>query len=228
MSDRIAAALRDEVLRGEMQPGMRVRQELLASRFGASRIPVREALKQLETEGLIVMEPNRGAWVADVNSEEFLEIYMIREAIEPLAISESVPRMSEHDIRILDQIALELEQVTAIDAYVQLDREFHLRTYARAQMPQLLSMIERFWNSTQHFRRQFVSAAYADGGLPYSDPQHLLLMDAIRARDVDAAQVLVRLHIRRTRVMIGLSDDPMSRHPIGKRITLPRRRVRLP
>ena len=67
MSDRIASEIRNAVLSGEMRPGMRVRQELLAAHFGASRIPVREALKQLENEGLVVLAPNRGAWIADVN-----------------------------------------------------------------------------------------------------------------------------------------------------------------
>ena len=70
-------------------------------------------------------------------------------------------------------------------------------------MPQLLkSMIERFWNSTQHFRRQFVKETFAKDGLPFSDPQHLLLMDAIRGRDAEGARSIVHLHIRRTRLLI--------------------------
>jgi len=89
LSARIADEIRRAVLRGEMRPGMRVRQELLASEFGASRIPVREALQQLQNEGLVVMAPNRGAWIADVNSEESIEVYKIREVVEPLAIFES-------------------------------------------------------------------------------------------------------------------------------------------
>lgn len=88
MSERIASEIRSAVLSGEMRPGMRIRQELLAAHFGASRIPVREALKQLENEGLVVMAPNRGAWISDVNSDESIEIYKIREAVEPLAIGE--------------------------------------------------------------------------------------------------------------------------------------------
>ena len=222
MSERIASEIRNAVLSGEMRPGMRIRQELLAAHFGASRIPVREALKQLENEGLVVMAANRGAWIADVNSEESIEIYKIREAVEPLAIGESVPNLSDSDIDTLDRIVRDLEQVTTLEDYIQLDREFHLRTYARARMPQLLAMVERFWNSTQHFRRQFVKEAYAKDGLPFSDPQHLLLMDAIRARDVDAAQVLVRLHIRRTRVLIQTTEDGASQPPVASRVPQPR------
>ena len=75
LSARIADEIRSAVLSGEMRPGTRVRQELLASKFGASRIPVREALKQLQNERLDVLAPNRGAWIADVNSEESIEVY---------------------------------------------------------------------------------------------------------------------------------------------------------
>jgi DNA-binding GntR family transcriptional regulator len=210
LSEKIASEIRSAVLSGEMRPGMRIRQELLAAHFGASRIPVREALKQLENEGLVVLAPNRGAWIADVNSEESIEVYKIREAVEPLAIFESVPSLTDSDIDSLDTTVRDLESVTTLEDYIQLDREFHLRTYSRARMPQLLAMIERFWNSTQHFRRQFVKETFAKDGLPFSDPQHLLLMDAIRGRDAEAAQVLVRLHIRRTRILIQAMEGEAS------------------
>lgn len=202
LSERIAAEIRSAVLSGEMRPGMRIRQELLAAHFGASRIPVREALKQLENEGLVVLAPNRGAWIADVNSEESIEVYKIREVVEPLAILESVPHLTDADIDSLDATVRELETVTSLEDYIQLDREFHLRTYSGARMRQLLAMVERFWNSTQHFRRKFVNETFAKDGLPFSDPQHLLLMQAIRARDAEAAQVIIRLHIHRTRLAI--------------------------
>jgi DNA-binding GntR family transcriptional regulator len=217
LSEKIASEIRNAVLSGEMRPGTRIRQELLAAHFGASRIPVREALKQLENEGLVVLAPNRGAWIADVNSEESIEVYKIREAVEPLAIFESVPNLTDADIDSLDATVRDLESVITLEGYVQLDREFHLRTYSRARMPQLLAMVERFWNSTQHFRRQFVKETFAKDGLPFSDPQHLLLMDAIRGRDAEAAQVLVRLHIRRTRILIQAMDGATSRPARSRR-----------
>lgn len=170
VSQRIAHKIRNAIVSGEMTPGMRIRQELLAAQFGASRIPVREALKQLENEGLVVMAPNRGAWIADVNSNESIEIYKIREAVEPLALGESIPHMSDDDIEHLRRRALELENIKTIEEYIHLDREFHLRTYSRAPMPQLLTMIERFWNSTQHFRRTFLTETFAKDGFPFSDP----------------------------------------------------------
>ena len=218
LSARIADEIRSAVLSGEMRPGMRIRQELLAAKYGASRIPVREALKQLENEGLVVLAPNRGAWIADVNSEESIEVYKIREVVEPLAIFESIPHLTDADIAALDAMINELERTTTLERYLQLDREFHLRTYSRARMPQLQAMVERFWNSTQHFRRQFVKETFAKNGLPFSDPQHLLLMDMIRSRDAEGARYMVHLHIRRTRLLIQ-ALDPGVRAPgrTGKR-----------
>src|SRR3984957_11012747 len=188
LSARIADEIRSAVLSGEMRPGMRIRQELLAAKFGASRIPVREALKQLENEGLVGLAPNRGAWIADVNSEESIEVYKIREVVEPLAIFESVPNLTEADIAALEATVRDLERVSTVEEYIQLDRQFHLRTYARAKMPLMQSMIERFWNSTQHLRRQLIKESLAKDGLPFSDPHHLLLMETIRLRDAEGAR----------------------------------------
>lgn len=202
ISVRVAAEIRRAVLEGAMPPGTRVGQEWLAAKFGASRIPVREALLQLQNEGLVVVEPNRGARIADFNSREALEVYRMREVLEPLAIAESVPLLTDADIDALETMVLRLERTATIEQYIPLDREFHLRTYARAPMPQLLAMVERFWNSTQHFRRWFVKDALARDGLPFSDPQHLLLLEAIQSRDAHAAASIVHLHIRRTRLLV--------------------------
>lgn len=221
LSVRIADEIRVAVLTGEMLPGMRVGQEWLATKFGASRIPVREALRQLQSEGLVVLAPNRGGWIADVTSQESIEVYRIREVLEPLAISESVPRLTDEDIAALEATVRRLEQVGSVQEYIPLDREFHLKTYSRAPMPHLRDMIERYWNSTQHFRRWFVKDSLAKDGLPFSDPQHLMLMEAIRARDADAAGSLVRLHIRRTRLLIETmvnAATPAPAPPVRRRI----------
>ena len=124
LSARVADEIRSAVLSGEMRPGMRIRQELLAAKFGASRIPVREALRQLENEGLVVLAPNRGAWIADINSEELIEVYKIREVVEPLAIVESVPNLTDADILSLDETVRELDRVATLEGYIQLDRSF--------------------------------------------------------------------------------------------------------
>lgn len=201
LSVRIADELRSAILDGQMQPGTRIRQEDLAARFSASRIPVREALRQLESEELVVLVPNSGAWIAKINPEECVELYKMRELLEPLAMSESVSRLSDGDIAMLEQMVQEMEAMTSVEDYIRHDRQFHLRCYSKAKMPKLLSMVEQFWNNTQHYRRSLVAGIFAKE-CPFSDPQHRILLDAVKERDAEAARAIVYLHIRRTRIHI--------------------------
>ena len=92
---RIAAELREAILTGEHAPGTRIRQEDLADRHGASRVPVREALRMLEAEGLVTLIANTGAWVSSLSLVECEEMYQIRERIEPLLLRLNVPLMSD-------------------------------------------------------------------------------------------------------------------------------------
>jgi DNA-binding GntR family transcriptional regulator len=125
--------------------------------------------------------------------------------LEPLAIAESVPHPSDEDMAYLEATVERLEHVESVQEYIPLDRAFHLKTYSRAPMPHLLRMIERYWNSTQHFRRWFVQDSLAKDGFPFSDPQHLMLVEMIRTRDAEGAASIVHLHIRRTRLLIEKS-----------------------
>jgi DNA-binding GntR family transcriptional regulator len=201
LSARIADELRSVILDGQMQPGARIRQEDLATRFGASRIPVREALRQLESEGLVLLVPNSGAWIAKINPEECVELYKMRELLEPLAMSESVLRLSEGEITMLDQMVQQMEAMTSVEDYIRQDRQFHLLCYSKAKMPRLLAMIEQFWNSTQHYRRSLVAGIFAKQ-CPFSDPHHRIILDAVKERDVEAVRTIIYLHIRRTRIHI--------------------------
>ena len=110
-SARIADALRDAILRGEIGPGERIRQEKIAADQGASRLPVREAFRMLESEGLITLVANTGAWVSHLSLAECDELYQIRERIEPLLLSYSIPNLDDaaiahlraHDVDIMGE-----------------------------------------------------------------------------------------------------------------------------
>ena len=201
LSERISDEIRRAVISGDMEPGSRVRQEELAERFGASRIPVREALRRLESEGLVTLVPNSGAWIAKVDVAECIEIYKIRERLETLAISESVPRLGEVEVRDLGRLAAEVEQVTDVEAFLRLDREFHLLSYGRAEMPRLLEMIERFWNTTQHYRRAYFKLIKPTGHWVIH-AEHRLMIEAFKRRDGEEASRILQGHIRRTRLSL--------------------------
>jgi DNA-binding GntR family transcriptional regulator len=201
LSERISDEIRAAVVAGELAPGSRVRQEELAARFGASRIPVREALRRLESEGLVMLVPNSGAWIAKVDVAECIETYKVRERLEPLALSESVPRLTDGDVETLQQLATAIEETTEVEEFLRLDRDLHLLSYSRAEMPRLLDMIERFWNTTQHYRRAYFKLIERSGQWVIH-AEHRLMMEAIRRRDAEDASRILQGHIRRTRLSL--------------------------
>jgi DNA-binding GntR family transcriptional regulator len=198
LSNQVTARIRELILNEELQPGVRIGQEALAERFGTSRIPVRDALRQLESEGLVILTPNSSARVAKLDVVECSEVYKIRELIEPLALAESIPQMTGEDILALEQAADEIERNVDSDVFLKLDREFHLLSYRAAPMPRLKALIERSWNTTQHYRRAYIRMVWQERNwiIHY---EHRLLIEAIKRRDeADATQILM-MHIRRTR-----------------------------
>jgi DNA-binding GntR family transcriptional regulator len=201
LSERISDEIRRAVVAGELAPGSRVRQEELALRFGASRIPVREALRRLESEGLVTLVPNSGAWIAKVDVAECIEMYKIRERLETLALSESVPRLGEGDVQTLQRLAAAIEGTTEVEEFLRLDRDLHLLSYSRAEMPRLLDMIERFWNATQHYRRAYFKLIERSGHW-IIHAEHRLMMEAIARKDGEEAARILQGHIRRTRLSL--------------------------
>jgi DNA-binding GntR family transcriptional regulator len=204
-SQRIADYLRAAILGGEIGPGDRVRQEDIARRLGASRLPVREALRMLAAEGLIEHETNKGARVPRLRSHEVDVMYRMRERLEPLAIAESIPNLTDADLRRLDAILAEIEADTGVSRFLELDREFHLLTYRGCPIDQLTSMVTRLWNSTQHYRRAFVRIS-GPSRMWVINAEHRLLLDALQRRDPTDAERYLNGHIRRTRV-------ELARHP---------------
>jgi DNA-binding GntR family transcriptional regulator len=217
---RMTESIRELILTGEFPPGSKISQESLANRFGASRIPVREALSRLESDGLVVLKANRGAWVAKLDLKECLEIYKIRERVEPLALSEAVARISEAEIDRLEELVLAMESATETEVFLRLDREFHLASYRAADMQQLAGMVERFWNTTQHYRRAFTELLGSEGSW-IIHAEHKLIIDALRRRDSVGAAHLLHEHIRRTRFELERHQELFSAPAQG---AAPRRR----
>ncbi len=204
-SQRVADHLRAAILGGEILPGERVRQEDVAQRLGASRLPVREAIRMLEAEGLIEHEANKGARVPRLGRQEVDVMYKMRERLEPLALGESIPHLSEADLRRLGRIQDQIEADSEVGRFLELDREFHLLTYTGCPIGQLTSMVTRLWNSTQHYRRAFVKLS-GPSRMWVVNAEHRLLLDAIERRDTTDAERYLNGHIRRTRV-------ELARHP---------------
>ena len=204
-SARVADYLRAAILEGRIAPGERIRQEDVAARFGASRLPVREALRMLEAEGLTEHEANKGARVPRLSRHEVDVIYQMRERLEPLALTESIPHLGDAEIERLEEVQARIEENTDMAAFLALDREFHLLTYTGCRIDPLTSMVTRLWNSTQHYRRAFMALS-GPSRMWVVNAEHRLLLDAIERRDTVDAERYLSGHIRRTRI-------ELDRHP---------------
>ncbi|MFB9619396.1 GntR family transcriptional regulator [Brooklawnia cerclae] len=204
----MAGELREQILSGERAPGSRLGQEVLAAEFGASRMPVREALRALEAEGLVTIKSHSGAWVTGLDEEEFEQVYRLREAVEPMVIIESIPRLTDDQIGEAARLADEIERTGGaggLNAFMRLDREFHLLTYAGAGWSYLNELVTRLWNTTQPYRRELVRQMPEDS-FRATCAEHALIVDALQRRDVRAGAGVVQLHIHRTRLTLLESD----------------------
>lgn len=202
---RIARSIRDGIIGGDYPPGTRIRQEDLAARFGASRVPVRQALKQLEYEGLVTVVPNAGAWVARLTLAECEEVYQMRERLEPLLLRASAPSLSAADLDRMQALAQAMSDEADLDRFLELDREFHLGAYAHADTTQLGDLVVKLWNTTQPYRRAY-SGSLTDDARRIVHDEHHLIVSALRDGDIEDAERVLAGHIRRTR-------RRLSRHP---------------
>jgi len=205
-SQQIANSLKEEILSGKFPPGVRIRQEDIAEQFGASRSPVREALRILEAEGLINLVAHTGAWISHLSLAECEEMYQLRERIEPLLLRLSIAHISDETISKLQELASDMEATSDVEKFLKLDREFHLLSYSGAETVLVGEMVNRLWNTTQHYRRAYSQMMAASSFKPAHYEHHLLLA-ALKKRDPDDAERILFGHIRRTRLELAQHPD---------------------
>lgn len=205
LAAQVTQQLREAIVDGRLKPGAPVRQEAVAREFGTSRIPVREALSQLENEGLVTIVPHCGARVARLDFDECLEIYKIRERIEPLAFAESVGRLTDDQLRRLEELAAQIESSQGQKAWIDIDRRFHLCCYEGAP-PRLARMIVGFWHATQKYRRILTPVLSPEDFDAYHR-EHRLMVTALAQGNASAGESLVRMHIERSRTRLSANRE---------------------
>lgn len=188
----VEAAMREAILNGALPAGAPLRQEELAAAFGVSRMPVREALRQLEARALVEFHPHRGAVVAEISAEDSADIGAIRAALEPAALRLSLPRLGPADFTLAGELIAEMDAETDPGRMGELNRRFHMTLYARAGRPRLLDLVEQHLAAADRYLRfQFAALGYH----PRSQDEHHALLAACRAGDADAACAAVVDHI---------------------------------
>jgi DNA-binding GntR family transcriptional regulator len=197
---RAVDSLRRAILSGELRAGRSIRQEELAAQLGISRIPLREALRQLEAEGFVTSAPHRGVVVAALSLEELREICEIRVQLECHVLGLAV---RAHDERSLGRAEMALAEAIAYgddERWPLLNMQFHRALYAPAQRPLILTEIERYHNHTERYLRVH-AALFQHRGV--ADREHKLLVEAVRARRTEHAQEILREHIMQIDMMVS-------------------------
>lgn len=212
---KIAAGIRTGIISGHYPPGTRIRQEDVAAEYGASRVPVREAIRQLEFEGLLTVVANAGAWVSRLTLAECEEVYQMRERLEPLLLRYSAPRLEVDDLELLADLAERISTVGGdTDAFLALDREFHLFSYSKAETTQLLPLVHKLWNTTAPYRRTYV-AGWEPSSRSIAHEEHHLMVAALRDGDIEEAEHVLAGHIRRTRRQLAKHPHIFDAAPAG-------------
>lgn len=194
--DTVRDGLRKAILSGELAAGSLLRQDEIAERFGISRIPVREALRLLEAEGLVTLHPNRGAVVSALSLDEVLELLDIRIALECRALRIAIPNMVEVDFEAAENILAAYDAEPDASKWGGMNWNFHSALYAPANRPRLLAMIETNYGHVDRFTRLQVSLAT---GKDRPQGEHHEMLDLCRQGKVERAAKLLEDHILHTR-----------------------------
>jgi DNA-binding GntR family transcriptional regulator len=197
-ADAVAGALRRALHHGRWAPGAPLRQEDLAAEFGVSRIPVREALNKLQAEGLVVVEPNRGAFVARLSAHEVDEIFDLRVLLECDALRHAIPQHTARTLRQLHALQAELDAEDDPNLWLSTDAAFHEVLYAPSNRGKTLEMIAMLRASVTRLYRAHLSPNTRRKG--WRDEHHALLK-AVSAGQVDKAVAALTRHLRETQTV---------------------------
>jgi DNA-binding GntR family transcriptional regulator len=188
----IEERLRSAILDGRLPPGTAVRQQELATLFGVSRMPVREALRQLEAQSLLKVEMHKGAVVAPLIGEDAVDTYALRVMLETEALRQSIPLLDMEDIASARGYIQQLENETRHAEIGRLNRLFHMALYSKAPNRKLLRLIETELNEEERFLR-FHLSSMGLGKLTQDD--HNALVDAASDKMVDEAVAVLERHL---------------------------------
>ena len=201
--------LRHLIVNGEYSPGTRLVTENLAKKLGVSPTPVREALHQLEAEGLVKVNPHHGAEVTQLSNAEIIEIYHIRSALERLATRLGQPNLTPKDYErlytLLDEMDAEVLN-KGLDRILDINREFHKIIWEAARSPYLHDLLENFYDASQRFRNASLTVP---GRLNRISQEHRRIVQALQAGDTELAAHYAEEHYEGTAqyLLQSLSND---------------------
>lgn len=197
--------LRGQILDGTLDGGSRLVQADLAAQLRVSTTPVREALRDLATEGLIRLDAHRGATVVTLDLDDLREVYELRQALEPLAMRRAAATITDEELERAGRLQARMDVERDPTAWVSLNTDFHALLSDAARSPRLSSMLQRLRESSARYVG--LSFAYRPGRLEHGNADHHRLLDALRRRDAEDAAAGIVDHLSSTLSAIESDGD---------------------
>jgi DNA-binding GntR family transcriptional regulator len=195
VKEALVETLRDEIIRGDFVPGQYLRLEEIAARFDVSTMPVREALRDLEAEGLVTIFPHRGAIVTQLSADELQDIYDIRATLEEMATRLAVPLLTKADLTELTSLVEQMEDhLSDVVSVVRLNHQFHLTLYAASGRTHLCELNRMLRYRVQHYLHVFIVESEL-GHSSRTQGEHRAILEACKRGDAEQAAALMREHV---------------------------------
>lgn len=214
LRDVVFKTLRQAIIKGNLEPGERLMEMDLASRMGVSRTPIREAMRMLELEGLVIMVPRCGARVAKISFKNLKDVLEVREALEELAITLACQRITEKQLEELRQASVKFEQTvkSGNEAKVaEADVRFHNIIIEASGNEKLVQMMQNLSEQMYRYRYEYVKDVTIHGELVR---EHLAMLESIENKDLEAAVKTVKNHITKQgqAIIRNLNLEEMENH----------------
>ena len=196
LRDVVFNTLRQAILRGELKPGERLMEIALANRLGVSRTPVREAIRMLELEGLVIMIPRRGAQVAQITEQDLNDVLEVRLGLEELAVRFACERITDEEIKALGLAVKEFEKKMSnneLSAQAEADVKFHEIIYGATHNRRLIQIINNIREQMYRYRIEYLKDVESRKTLV---KEHYEICDALKRRDAESAVEKMCIHIR--------------------------------
>lgn len=192
LAARISRTLAERIIAGTIEPGSRLRQDHIAEEFGASHVPVREAFRRLEAQGLAVSEPRRGVRVAAFNLAEVKEVAEMRAALEVLALRHAMPHLTPAILDAAEEATRAGDASGDVRSWEEANRRFHRLIIEPCHMPRLLAAIDDLHAASA----RFLFAAWRSDWETRTDHDHRTILTALRKGDAESACSTLARHVQ--------------------------------
>lgn len=195
LREEVFYTIREAILKGNLKPGTRLKEIALANEMGVSRTPVRDAIRKLELEGLVVIEPNRGACVSEIARQELNDVLELRRGLEELAIQKACERITPEELENLEAAAEEFSSLVSgrdLKDLAEADVHFHDVIYRASHNRRLVQILNNLREQMYRFRMEYLKD---ESSRKLLDQEHHEILEAVRKGDAEAAHTCICQHI---------------------------------